>query len=130
MAVNLLGEGVHGLFDKARSRFYWEANEAKRKYHWVRWLAMCKPKCLGGLGIVDTRLMNVCLMAKWIWRLYAGEQGLWADILRAKYLGERDLLADKHRPGLQFWNAIQKIKQVFGMGPDMLFTTAVPPGSG
>jgi hypothetical protein len=55
-------------------------------------------------------------MAKWIWRLYAGEQGLWAKILRAKYLGERDLLADKHRPGSQFWNAIQKIKHVFGMG--------------
>nr|XP_051201760.1 uncharacterized protein LOC127315299 [Lolium perenne] len=96
MAVCLLGEGVHGLFDKARSRFYWEANGAKR--------------------IVDTRLMNICLMAKWIWRSYAGEQGLWAKILRAKYLGERDLLADKHRPGSQFWNAIQKIKHVFGMG--------------
>ncbi|KAK1607529.1 hypothetical protein QYE76_031202 [Lolium multiflorum] len=116
MAVCLLGEGVHGLFDKARSRFYWEANGTKRKYHWVRWSAMCKPKCLGGLGIVDTRLMNICLMAKWIWRLYAGEQGLWAEILRAKYLGERDLLADKHRPGSQFWNAIQKIKHVFGTG--------------
>ncbi|XP_071674451.1 uncharacterized protein [Lolium perenne] len=116
MSVCLLGEGVHGLFDKARSRFYWEANGAKRKYHWVRWSAMCKPKCLGGLGIVDTRLMNICLLAKWIWRLYAGEQGLWAKILRAKYLGERDLLADKHRPGSQFWNAIQKIKHVFGMG--------------
>nr|XP_051201554.1 uncharacterized protein LOC127315064 [Lolium perenne] len=48
MAVCLLGAGVHGLFDKARSRFYWEANGAKRKYHWVRWSAMCKPKCLGG----------------------------------------------------------------------------------
>jgi hypothetical protein len=47
MAVTLLGEGVHGLFDKARSRFYWKANGTKRKYHWVRWSAMCKPKCLG-----------------------------------------------------------------------------------
>jgi hypothetical protein len=48
MAVCLLGEGTHGLMDKAKSRFYWEANETKRRYHWVRWSAMCKPKCMGG----------------------------------------------------------------------------------
>jgi hypothetical protein len=53
----------------------------KCKYHWIRWEALCKPKSLVGLGIVDTKLMNICLMAKWIWKVYAGEQGLWADIL-------------------------------------------------
>jgi hypothetical protein len=60
--------------------------------------------------------MNVCLLTKWIWRLYAGEQDLWADILMAKYLVDKDLLSDKHRPGSQFWNDIQKIKHVFCMG--------------
>jgi mannosylglycoprotein endo-beta-mannosidase len=116
MGVYLLGEGVHAVFRKHRARFSWEANGPRRKYHWVRWDALCKPKSLGGLGIIDTRLMNICLMTKWIWKLYAGEQGLWAEILRNKYLRSRDLLVDSHQSGSQFWNAIQKIKSVFRLG--------------
>ncbi|KAK1646829.1 hypothetical protein QYE76_064634 [Lolium multiflorum] len=50
MAICLLGEGIHDTLDKNRSRFFWEANNTKRKYHWVRWSDMCKPKSLGGLG--------------------------------------------------------------------------------
>ena len=74
------------------------------------------PKALGGLGIMDTKRMNQCLMAKWIWRLSAGEQGLWADILRNKYLRTKDLLVDNHTHGSQFWKAIQKVKKVFRLG--------------
>jgi hypothetical protein len=85
MGVYLLGEGIHLQFRRNRARFFWKANGPRRKYHWVRWEALCKPKSLWGLGITDTRLMNICLMVKWIWKLYAGEQGLWADILRNKY---------------------------------------------
>ncbi|XP_071676819.1 uncharacterized mitochondrial protein AtMg00310-like [Lolium perenne] len=116
MGVFLLGDGVHQVFNKHRSRFYWEGSGTKRKYHWVHWDAVCKPKCLGGLGIVDTKLMNIRLMAKWIWRLYAAEQGLWADILHNKYLQTKGLLVDSHQSGSQFWNAIQKIKPLFGLG--------------
>jgi hypothetical protein len=47
MAVCLLGEGPHNIMDRHRSRFYWEANSTKRKYHWVRWSAICRPKSLG-----------------------------------------------------------------------------------
>jgi hypothetical protein len=74
------------------------------------------PEGARGLGIIDTKLMNICLMVKWSWKLYAGEQGLWAEILRAKYLCQKDLLVDSHQLGSQFWNAIQKIKGVFTLG--------------
>jgi hypothetical protein len=60
---------------------------------------MCKPKSLVRLGIVNTKLMNICLMAKWTWKLYIGEQGLWVDILRNKYLRSKYLLVDSHRNG-------------------------------
>jgi hypothetical protein len=86
IGVCLLGDVIHKVFNKHRMRLYWEANGPKRKYHWVRWEAMCRPKALGGLWILDTKLMNICLMAKWIWKLYTREQGIWAEILRAKYL--------------------------------------------
>jgi hypothetical protein len=44
------------------------------------------------LRIVDTRLMNACLLVKWILRLYDGEKGLWAEIIQNKYLRDKDLL--------------------------------------
>jgi hypothetical protein len=53
----------------------WEVNYPRRKYHWVGWDGMCMLNTMSGLGIMDTKIMNICLMAKWIWKLYAGEQG-------------------------------------------------------
>jgi hypothetical protein len=72
----------------------------------VRWAAVCRPKSLGGLGIIDTKIMNICLMVKWIWKILSQEKGLWIDILRAKYLQHKDILVDNHGPGSQFWNAL------------------------
>ena len=116
MGVCLLGDGVHGVMNKHRARFFWGDSRTRRRYHWVRWADMCLPKDLGGLGIMDTKRMNKCLMAKWIWKLYAGEQGLWADILRNKYLRDKDLLVESHPYGSQFWKSIQKVKDVFRLG--------------
>jgi hypothetical protein len=47
---------------------------------------MCKPKALGSLEIMETNLMNIFMMANWIWKMYSGEQGLWVELLRAKYI--------------------------------------------
>jgi hypothetical protein len=102
MGAYLLGDGIHQVLRGIRARFFWEANGPKRKYNWVRWDALCKPKSLGGLGIIDTKIMNMCLMAKWIWKLYAGDQGLWAKIIWRKYLWTKDLLTDSYRLGSQF----------------------------
>jgi hypothetical protein len=83
----------------------------------VDWPTVCKPKEFRGLGILNTRLMNLTLMIKWIWKLYQNSDGLWADLIRAEYLRGRDLF-DKEVPthGSQFWNAIQKIKWHFKLG--------------
>jgi hypothetical protein len=61
--------------------------------------------------------MNIALLLKWIWKLYQGAEGLWADLLRAKYLGERDIFAaETPTRGSQFWMALQKIKWYFKLG--------------
>ena len=48
-------------------------------------------KKYGGLGILNSKLMNVALLTKWIWRLNQNESGLWADMLRAKYFPDGNL---------------------------------------
>ena len=35
----------------------------KNKYHLVNWNEVCQPKDQGGLGVIDLRVMNVCLLA-------------------------------------------------------------------
>ncbi|KAK1607583.1 hypothetical protein QYE76_031256 [Lolium multiflorum] len=86
MGIYLLHDTTHSAMDKHRCRFFWEGVGDKQKYHMVDWASVCKPKAFGGLGILNTRLMNIALMLKWIWKIYQGDTGLWADLINAKYL--------------------------------------------
>jgi hypothetical protein len=70
MGLFLLAEGTHAGFDKHLARFFWEGIGDKRKFHWVNWPAVCRPKDQGGLGVINSRYMNIALMSKWIWRLF------------------------------------------------------------
>jgi hypothetical protein len=57
------------------------------------------------------------MMLKWIWKLYRNVEGLWADLIRAKYMGDNDLFSPLvPTKGSQFWNSIQKIKCYFKLG--------------
>jgi hypothetical protein len=69
MGIYLLHETTHGEMNKSRARFLWEGVGNKRKYHMVDWATVCKPWEFGGLGVINTRLMNISLMLKWIWKL-------------------------------------------------------------
>jgi hypothetical protein len=40
----------------------------------------------GGLGIINTRLMNDCLLVKWIWKILQEPDALWFKHLKAKYM--------------------------------------------
>jgi hypothetical protein len=74
------------------------------------WATVCRPKEFGALGILNTRYMDITLMLKWIWKLYQKAEGLWADLIRAKYLGTSNLYSREVSVcGSQFWNAIQKL---------------------
>lgn len=85
MGMFLLADGVDAKLDTPRSKFFWEGARIKRKYHLVKWAAVCRPKNQGGLGILNSKLMNVSLLTKWIWKLSQNASGLWVDLLKAKY---------------------------------------------
>ena len=68
----------------------WHGRSSGKKFHLVDWASVCKPKLEGGLGIRPLREMNRALLGKWLWRLGNESEGLWRDILLAKYGGSRD----------------------------------------
>jgi hypothetical protein len=118
MGLFLLADGTHAGFDKHRNRFFWEGQGTKKKYHLVKWQDICQPKGQGGLGVTDTKIMNIALMAKWIWRCFSGqdEDLLWLKLLRAKYRVS-ELFTSPNPVGCSpFWHSIHKIKNHFRTG--------------
>jgi hypothetical protein len=68
MGFYLLPKGTHKKMGSVRAKFFWRRASEEFKYHMVRWGAVCRPRDMGGLGIVNTRILNECLMVKWIWK--------------------------------------------------------------
>jgi hypothetical protein len=53
---------------------------------------------------MNTRIMNVALLVKWIWRLFQdmAESTLWHPIIRAKYPGAADIFNSSPQGGSPF----------------------------
>lgn len=51
MGFYSLPEGFHAKMDAARSKFYWQGTGEKRKYHMIKWEALCRPKEFWGYGL-------------------------------------------------------------------------------
>lgn len=45
-----------------------------------------RPKDQGDLGIIETKIVNECLLVKWIWKYVQGSNGTWFRILQTKYM--------------------------------------------
>lgn len=70
---------------KIMRTFLWGGTEGANKIAWVKWDTVCKPKELGGLGLMDWDVFNKALLGKWRWRLLVDHQSVWGRVVRAKY---------------------------------------------
>jgi len=64
MGVYQLYECNFQMLDSVRARLFWQGTGKKKKYHIVKWEAMSRPKEFGGLGFLDVRAVNTCLLVK------------------------------------------------------------------
>ena len=97
------------------ARFFWEGVGDKKKYHMVRWEDLSRPKDFGGLGFTNTRVRNICLLNKWIFKLENGASDLCCQILRNKYMGEGGFFQSNGDTVSQFWKSLHKVKRWFKM---------------
>ncbi|CAN1131813.1 Putative ribonuclease H protein At1g65750 [Linum perenne] len=77
------------LIGKIRN-FIWGSTEGTRKIHNVNWQTVCKPKCLGGLGLRSARDLNRAFLMKIVWGLLSKPTDLWAQVLLTKYMIRTD----------------------------------------
>lgn len=116
MGMYQLYEGNFQCLDSIRSRFFWQGTSKKRKYHIIKWEALNRPKEFRGLGFVDVRAMNTCLLAKWIDKLERGDNSLCYTLLRNKYLGQKSIFSIKNRKGSQFWRSRLDVREWYQWG--------------
>ncbi|XVE70601.1 hypothetical protein DITRI_Ditri10aG0084400 [Diplodiscus trichospermus] len=102
---------------KIQRRFMWDGSLESRKIHWVDWSSVCKPKVMGGLGIIDVKLKNKAQLNKWVWR-YGEESGtMWRKLIIEKYVREADPLipiVDNYRHFSTIWKNITRPFSCYG----------------
>jgi hypothetical protein len=84
--------------DKPMRSFFWSGSADKRKFHFVRWNWICKPKKKGGLGIKNLHKFSVSFMCKWWWKLENGTSP-WQNFMRQKYMRHGGVFYTKKKPG-------------------------------
>ena len=87
MSVYLLPKTTIHAMDKTRRSFFWQGGGTKKKYHLIKWVNICRSKKKGGVGIKDLAKLNISLLCKLWWKL-ENEQGLWQQLINAKYLSK------------------------------------------
>ena len=117
MSLFSLPFGVARKLIRIQRVFLWGWGADGRKIAWASWNLVCKPRELGGLGIIDPKLFNLALMGKWIWRLGSVEVGLWKEVLISKYGGWRGLGEEgKGRSCSLWWKDLKEVWSSKGWG--------------
>lgn len=89
------------------AKFWWARSGKERGIHWRRWQILTKSKKDGGMGFKDFNHMNLALLAKQTWRLLQHSNLLWAQILKAKYFPESNILEASKKKGCSWvWSSI------------------------
>jgi hypothetical protein len=116
MSMYFLPKTILKRMDRTRKRFFWKGGGEKKKYYLVKWNKTANSKQKGGLGIKNSRKMNLGLFCKWWWKL-EHEEGLWQEIVRKKYKINRGItLLKRNVRNSPIWNDLLKVKQLYLKG--------------
>ncbi|TYK00226.1 LINE-1 retrotransposable element ORF2 protein [Cucumis melo var. makuwa] len=79
--------GVGKTIEKCWRNFLWKNKNETNCTNLARWSTITTPKCKGGLGITNVKVINTALLCKWLWRFQEEKDSLWVEIISAKYKG-------------------------------------------
>jgi hypothetical protein len=92
MSIFKIPFGVCDALEKHARAFWWGGDSGKRKTQWIPGEVLVKPKSYGGLGFRGMWLFNQALLAHQTMRLITYPDSLCAQVLKAKYFTQGNLL--------------------------------------
>lgn len=102
--------------EKLQREFLWHGSSTKTKFDRLGFRHLvCKPKKDRGLGIRPVRLLNQALLGKWLRRVGSNAEGLWRQLIVAKYSINRegwDIQNGAYKY-LAIWRGICSVKEKF-----------------
>jgi hypothetical protein len=77
--------------------------------HWLAWDILKQPKCEGGLEFRDLHAFNLAMLAKQGWQLIQTPNSLCAQVLRARYYPNGNILHASAVDGMSYtWRSVLK----------------------
>jgi hypothetical protein len=117
MSVFNIPKSICKAICNAIAKFWWGGSRTQRKMHWMAWWKMCIPKNEGGMGFRDLHCFNQAMLAKQCWRLLSDPDSLCAQVLRAKYYPDGDLINSVLKKGSSYtWQSIMSGLKTFKRG--------------
>ncbi|WOH04087.1 hypothetical protein DCAR_0623493 [Daucus carota subsp. sativus] len=85
----LMPRAVENQLEKIRRRFFWGTKEIsgqeKDNMRLIAWEKICRPRSLGGVGIMKVKERNIAMLGKWWWRCINERDRFWNKTLQSKY---------------------------------------------
>ncbi|KAJ4798556.1 RNA-directed DNA polymerase (reverse transcriptase)-related family protein [Rhynchospora pubera] len=131
MTVFKLPTWVVKAIDKLRRNFLWgRSTGTGTGIPLLAWDRVCLPKQLGGMGVLNLKLLNTSLLLKWLWRLFDQPNSQWAILTKSLFTSRTNVspLSWTAR-GSFFWRDLMTFRHLFsisttfnlGDGKDALF---------
>ena len=113
----LSGRILDGI-DRVNRNFLWGSSDSAKKFHWVGWDKVTKPKEERGLGLHSAKGKNIALLAKLHWRLQTEFEASWVKVLKMKYCNQRRRVAANANklPCSSIWSAMKRGRDTFNKG--------------
>jgi hypothetical protein len=73
-------------------------------------------KDYGGLGVLNIKDLNLCLLESWIKRFIRDEGKLWRDIVDKKYCRAGNIFCSDQRLSSPFWKGVMLAAQAIKHG--------------
>ncbi|GLT46558.1 hypothetical protein SLA2020_203020 [Shorea laevis] len=113
----LLPKATCDNIDRLNRDFLWGRSSGTHKLHLVGWDVVCSEKKAGGLGLRTARDNNKAFVSKLGWRIFRGDNALWCQVLRDKYLRGASFFdvkaAQRSSP---IWRGILQCRSMLRMG--------------
>uniref|UniRef100_A0A0A9SFH3 Uncharacterized protein n=1 Tax=Arundo donax TaxID=35708 RepID=A0A0A9SFH3_ARUDO len=105
--------------DRIWARFLWHGTLQKRKCHQKKVSQICVSKKGGSLGILNIRILNECLLSRWLYRFGEHNETLWKEIIDKKYAVYENSTCNIQKHGCsEFMQVVCGSRYMFHLGCD------------